>query len=171
MPSATALYSTGRWLNAADIVDKVGMNKRIAAVIHHVEPELIGMGADQKTQLVIELVSRKGQLWPKKLTLNKTRSMAMVAAFGDLYETWPGNAIEVWAEMTLFSGKMVPSIKIGPAPNGAAPSNGTQQAQAPAPSPSPSATAIMGTAPVAGPNWTASPKPGTSAIEDDEIPF
>lgn len=169
MPSATALYSTGRWLNASDIVDKVGMNKRIAAVIHHVEPELIGMGADQKTQLVIELVSQRGQPWPKKLTLNKTRSMAMVAAFGDLYEQWVGKAIEVWAEMTLFSGKMVPSIKIGPAPNGSpgVPSNGTQ----PAPNPSPSATAVMGTAPVAGPTWTPSPKPGTSPIEDDQIPF
>lgn len=168
MPSASAIYSSGRWLNASDIVDKVGLGKRITAMITHVEPAMIGMGQDQKEQLVLDLASRQGQPWPKKLTLNQTRNMALVAAFGDDYSQWHSKIIEVWAEKVPFAGKLVDGIKIGPAQNGAAQAAQTAQVQA---SPPPSATAVAGTAPISNPNWNSPSRHQSTPIEDDEIPF
>lgn len=171
MPSASAIYSSGRWLNASDIVDKVGLGKRITAMITHVEPAMIGMGQDQKEQLVLDLASRQGQPWPKKLTLNQTRNMALVAAFGDDYSQWHSKIIEVWAEKVPFAGKLVDGIKIGPS-NGNGTAQGTAQATQAAPaSPPPSATAVAGTPPVSYPNWNIPSRNQGTPIEDDEIPF
>lgn len=168
MPSASALYASNKWLNAADIVAKVGMGKHIPAIIQHAETALLGMGADQRERMVISLVSRQGQPWPKQLPLNQTRNMAMVSAYGDDYSQWPGKPIEVWAENVLFNGKPTPSIKISAA-NGTAPAVGTQQSQPQQQTPPPSATAVAGLPPAAGPSWTG-PR-NTSPIEDDAIPF
>lgn len=180
MPSATALYNTGKWLNAADLANNaaIGLNKRVPAIVHHCEPEQIGMGADQKTMLMVELVSKQGQAWPKKLPLNKTNTLVMVAAYGDDYGQWPGKPIEIWAENVPFQGKLVPGLKVQPAPNTgngngqAIPLSGpaTATAQAPA-SPPPSATAVAGMPPAAGPSWTPPRNANTAPIEDDEIPF
>jgi len=169
MPSASQLYATGRWLNAADLLP---LNQRRTAVVHHCEPEQLGQGSEQKIMLMLSLVSKQGQSWPKKLPLNKGNGMQMVAAYGDDYSYWPGKAIEVWAENVMFQGKLVPGIKVQPAPNGAAqqaaPALPPQaQAQPPAQTPPPSATAVAGLPPAAGPNWN----PPGSSIEDDEIPF
>lgn len=175
MPSATALYNSGRWLNAADLVNNVniGLNKRVAAVIHHVEEVQVGMGADQKTQLNVSLVSRQGQAWPKTLLLNKGNTMQMVAAFGDDYSQWQGKAIDIWAENVMFQGKLVHGIKVqaNNSSNGAIPATAPASASASASaSPPPSATAVAGMPPAAAPTWTA-PKSTTTTIEDDEIPF
>lgn len=158
MPSASQLYSSGRWLNASDLLP---LNQRRTAIVTHCEPETLGMGSDAKTMLMLELASKQGQPWPKKLPLNKGNSMQMVAAFGDDYDQWRNKAIEVWAENVMFQGKLVPGLKVQPAPNGSIP---------PALAPSSSATAVTGAPAAAGPNWSG-PKPGQTAIEDDEIPF
>lgn len=179
MPSASQLYNTGRWLNASDLLP---LNQRRTAVVHHCQPEEIGQGSDLKTMLMLDLVSRQGQPWPKKLPLNKSNTMQMVAAFGDDYGAWPGKAIEVWAENVMFSGKMVPGLKVQAAPNGATLPPPAQATAAPAsyppmppqqppqapPSPPPSATAVAGIP--AGGRPIAS-LPSQPPIEDDEIPF
>lgn len=167
MPSASALYASNKWLNAADIVAKVGMGKRITAVVQHAEPALLGMGADQRERVVLSLVSRQGNPWPKQLPLNQTRNMAMVSAYGDDYSQWPGKPIEIWAENVLFNGKPTPSIKIAATANG----NGQIQAnpvqqQAQPQNPPPSATAVAGMPPIAG-----SAPVTTAALIDDDIPF
>lgn len=169
MPSASQLYNTGRWLNASDLLP---VNQRRTAIVHHCEPELIGQGGDQKTMLMLDLVSRQGQAWPKKLPLNKTNTMAMVTAYGDDYSAWPGKTIDVWAENVMFAGKMVPGIKLAAAANGSNSSNGNGQQQAlPPANPSPSATAVTGMPPAAEPNWQPPRTANTAPIEDDEIPF
>lgn len=176
MPSASQLYNTGRWLNASDLLP---LNTRRTAVVHHCQPEEIGQGNDQKTMLMLDLVSRQGQPWPKKLPLNKSNTMMMVAAYGDDYGQWPGKAIEVWCENVMFAGKMVPGLKIQAAANGATPPAPPQvQAAAPAsyppmppqapPSPPPSATAVAGIPPGGRPIASI---PSSPPIEDDEIPF
>ena len=177
MPSAGALYSTGRWLNANDIVSKVGLNTRITAVIAACDPEEIGgMNSEQKTMLMLSLVSKQNQPWPKKVPLNKGNSLQMINAFGDDYSLWAGNTISIWAENVMFSGKLVPGIKLQGAPaasNGNGNGSPMQQAQQ-APSPSPSAAAVTGTPQVAQPTWNTVPRgsqQAQTALEDDEIPF
>lgn len=179
MPSASQLYNTGRWLNASDLLP---LNQRRTAVVHHCQPEEIGQGNDQKTMLMLDLVSRQGQPWPKKLPLNKSNTMQMVSAFGDDYGQWPGKAIEVWAENVMFSGKMVPGLKVQAAPNGAVPAQAVPAVpaaapasyppmppQAPLPSPPPSATAVAGIPPGGRP--VSSIPDLSKPIEDDDIPF
>lgn len=172
MPSATAIYNTGRWLNAADLVSNpnIGLRKRITAVVHDVEEVQVGL--DQKNQLNLSLVSKQGQAWPKTLLLNKGNTMQMVSAYGDDYSQWPGKTIQIWAENVMFQGKSVPGIKVDGV-NGHTSAVGQQsqstyspQASTPPPPP-PSATAVAGIPPVA----TASSLPKQSQIEDDEIPF
>ena len=168
MPSASQLYNTGRWLNASDLAGNpnIGLNKRVPAVIHNCEPELIGQGNDQKTMLMLDLVSKQGQAWPKKMPLNKSNTMQMVAAFGDDYGAWGGKSIEVWAENVMFSGKMVPGLKVQALPNG---SHVAIPAPAPAQAgPSSSASAVTGMPPGSSPAATL--RNNTADIED-EIPF
>lgn len=179
MPSASQLYNTGRWLNASDLLP---LNQRRTAVVHHCQPEEIGQGNDQKTMLMLDLVSRQGQPWPKKLPLNKSNTMQMVAAFGDDYGAWPGRAIEVWAENVMFSGKMVPGLKVQAAPNGAqAPAQAVPaaapasyppmppQAPPPAAAAPPSATAVAGIP--AGGRPVSSIHDLSTPLDDDQIPF
>lgn len=164
MPSATQLYSTGRWLNASDLANNsnIGLNKRVPAIVHNCEPELIGQGNDQKTMLMLDLVSKQGQAWPKKMPLNKSNTMVMVAAFGDDYASWAGKGIEIWAENVMFSGKLVPGLKVQASPNGAAPATAI---------PSTSATAATGIPSAASPAATLRSHSHQTSIEDDEIPF
>lgn len=172
MPSASQLYSTGRWLNASDLANNanIGLNKRVPAIVHHAEPEQIGMGSDQKVMLMLDLVSKQGQAWPKKMPLNKTNSMIMIAAYGDDYSLWPGKGIEIWAENVTFQGKLVPGLKLAASNNSSSNGNGQAiPAQAQAPAPSPSAAAVTGVPLAAGPIWNTVPR-GTQ-IDEDEIPF
>lgn len=188
MPSASQLYSSGRWLNANDLVSKAGLNTRITAIVHACEPEEIGaQGGEQKVMLMLSLVSKNGQAWPKKVPLNKGNSMQMVAAYGDDYSQWPGKPVQIWAENVMFQGKLVPGIKLASAPNGTSPnvaqslpqaqaapaSYPPMQPQTPPASPSPSATAVTGGPAVAnpGPSWTPPRNANTAPIEDDDIPF
>lgn len=171
MPSATNLYNTGKILNAADFAsnEKIGLNKRVPAIVHHAQPELIGQGADQETKIVLDLVSKQGQMWPKRWPLNKTNVLAMVAAFGDDFSAWPGKAIEIWAENVMFSGKIVPGLRLAAASNGVAPAPAIP---VPVPTaPPPSATAVAGMPPAAAPTWNAPRSAATTPLEDDQIPF
>lgn len=171
MPSASQLYNTGRWLNASDLLP---LNTRRTAVVHHCQPEEIGQGNDQKTMLMLDLVSRQGQPWPKKLPLNKSNTMQMVAAYGDNYEEWLGKAIEVWAENVMFSGKMVPGLKVAAAPqtppqSKAAPASYPPMPPQAPPSLPPSATAVAGVPPGGRP--VSSIPDLSTPLEDDQIPF
>lgn len=168
MPSATQLYNTGKMLNAADLAGnpQIGLNKRVPAIIHNCQPEQIGQGADQKTMLMLDLVSKQGQAWPKRMPLNKTNTLTLVAAFGDDFGLWPSKAVEIWAENVMFSGKIVPGLKIQAQANGAGPAVPVP-APAPPPSQPSSATAVAGVSPLAGP----ARMPIGTPIEDDEIPF
>lgn len=187
MPSATQLYNVGKWLNAADLVNNpaIGMGKRVPAIVHQVEEASVGQGNDQKTQLNLSLVSRQGQPWPKTLLMNKTNTLQIVAAYGDDYLQWPGKAIEIWAELVPFQGKLVPGLKVVASVNGAAVPGVGQQAQAPmppaqAPMPPagagaqaapPSASAVAGLPPGVS-NAPAWPRQQQGApLEDDDIPF
>ena len=145
MPSASQLYG-GRLLNAADLQP---IGQRRVAVIHDCDVEMLGQGSDQKSMLILGLVSQQGQAWPKRCPLNKTNTMMLVAAYGDDYATWPGKPIEIWSELVMFQGKMIPGIKLAAAP-------------------ATSAVATTGIAPAAGPTWRAA-DPGD--LEDDSIPF
>ena len=171
MPSATNLYNTGKILNAADLASNpnIGLNKRVPAFIHQAQAELIGQGADQDTKIVLDLVSKQGQAWPKRWPLNKTNTMALVAAYGDDYGTWPGKAIEIWAENVMFSGKIVPGLRLAAASNGTVPASAIP---VPVPTAPPSsATAVAGIPGVAAPTWNPPRSAATTPLEDDAIPF
>lgn len=111
MPSASELYG-GQWLKATDL-NPVG-RKRIA-FIHEAAPELVGQ--DQKQMLGLALAAQNGAPWPKKLLLNKGNMLQLVVAYGDDYSRWIGRPIEIWSENVMFQGRMVPGIKVLPAPS------------------------------------------------------
>jgi len=120
------------------------------------------IGQEQKQMLTLALVSARGQSWGKRVALNKTNTMQLVAAYGDDYGQWPGQTIEVWAENVMFQGRMVPGIRLRPVPRG----NGGNAAVSDMPittAPA-SATAATGLAAVAAP-------PAEPPSIDDEIPW
>lgn len=165
MPSATQLYNTGRWLNAADLQP---LGQRRTAIVHAVEEAQVGQGNDMKTQLNLSLTSRQGQPWPKTLLLNKGNTLQMVAAYGDDYDGWVGKMIDIWSENVLFQGRTVPGIKIT-ATNGKA--VGSSASASASNIPSSSATAVTGLPPNAAPNWQPPNRNMQTQIDEDSIPF
>jgi hypothetical protein len=97
----------GTYLNASELLP---LRKRRIGVVHGASVEAVGN--DQDNKIVLELVSSKGEPWPKSVILNKTNAMQMAAAFGDDTDQWPGKTIEVWAENVMFQGKFVPGIRV-----------------------------------------------------------
>jgi hypothetical protein len=162
MPKVSDTYS-GQYLAAADLMP---LGQRRRALIHQATQELVGQ--ERKAMIVIGLVSARGAPWPKPAVLNKTNALQLAAAFGDDTDNWPSKPIEIWAENVQFQGRIVPGIKVLPAPNGQTP---------PAPTPAPAgpqggsiqmANAVV---PVPastsdGPSWDVPTTP-----LDDEIPF
>ena len=79
----------------------------------------------------------------KGLVLNKINSAAIATAYGSDTDGWAGKIIEVYPDMTIFSGKPTPCIRVRPVK--------------------------VAAAPVAPP--VTPPEHVTSAQLDDEIPF
>lgn len=142
MPSASQLYGSG-WLKASDLMP---LGKRRHVSIVDAAPETVGQ--DQKEMLALTLAGSNGQVWSKRMLLNKTNMLLIVSAYGDDYTTWTGRSIEVWSENVSFQGRIVPGLKIMPAARKAPPQ----------------------AAPVHEVPPDADPDSGM-AITDDEIPF
>lgn len=159
MPSASQLYS-GSYLTSADLG---ALGQRRTAAIHDVAVEVIGQ--EQKHMLTLALVSAKGQPWPKRIVLNKSNTMQLVAMYGDDYSLWPGQTIEVWAENVMFQGRMVPGIRIRPAPRHNGGSMPAPDMAGAVPAGPVSAAQVAGLPPVAAPPAADPPS------LDDEIPF
>jgi hypothetical protein len=136
----------GVYLNASELTP---LGQRRIAVVHAVTMETVGQ--ENRQVLVLDLVAPSGRAWPKRVVLNKGNALQMATAFGDDADHWPGNRIEIWAENVMFQGRLVPGVKVLPAPDG----NGA------APPPTMPATRGSG-----GPQWGG---PGSDL--DDEIPF
>lgn len=100
----------GVFLNAVDLAP---LGRRRTAVVHNVAAEEVGQ--EKRQVLVLDLVSPAGRPWPKRVVLNKGNSMQLAAAFGDDATGWPGRSIEIWAENVMFSGRLVPGVKVLPA--------------------------------------------------------
>ena len=121
------------------------LGQRRQAVIHQAVQELIGQESAQP-KVVLDLVSKQGQAWPRRVVLNKTNALALANAFGDDTDDWAGKPVEIWSETVLFRGKATPGIKL----------------------------CAGGMAPLAAPSKAAKPASnyaGTGSDLDDEIPF
>jgi hypothetical protein len=171
MPSASAIYSKGQFLRGSDLQP---LGRRFPALIHSANEERIGQNQDEK--LVVDLVTRNGQPWGKRLVLNQGNNAAIVAMHGDDYSMWGGRAVELWSEMVRSpQGQMVPGIKVAGLAQLPGGSNLPVAASPPNGSP-PSAAAVGGLPPVAGnaPLWPPPSQQHSSEVPplvDDEIPF
>jgi hypothetical protein len=167
MPLLITQIYAGNFLNAADLGP---LGQRRTAIIHAVAMEEIG----EKRQkiLILDLVSPSGTAWPKRVTTNKTNATQLGAAYGADAEHWVGKSVEIWAELVMYQGKLVPGVKMLPALARPAAPQPLPTAQ-PVPQPASAAPAAEtdGNAPPAmaapsGPAWGG---PGSDL--DDEIPF
>jgi hypothetical protein len=159
MPSASQLYPSagGRFLRAADLQQDIGLNNRHTVLIHAVTIEDVpdNKTGGTKTMLCIDMVDARGQTWQKGYLLNKTNMMQLVSAYGDNYEKWPGNAIQIWVEIGPMGNQRVAQIKLIGVPK--------EMLQSQKPAQKPSAMKMMGVA--------AAPVADPDADLNDEVPF
>jgi hypothetical protein len=94
---------------------------RRSALIHQAVQELVGQ-ENATPKIVLDLVSKQGLPWPRRVVLNKTNALQLAAAFGDDTDDWVGKSIEIWGEMVMFKGKATPGIRLAAA--GSAPAGG-----------------------------------------------
>ena len=87
---------------------------RRSALIHQAVQELVGQ-ENATPKIVLDLVSKQGLPWPRRVVLNKTNALQLAAAFGDDTDDWVGKSIEIWGEMVMFKGKATPGIRIAAA--------------------------------------------------------
>jgi hypothetical protein len=90
------------------------LGQRRQAVIHQAVQEIVGQ-ENAQPKIVLDLVSRQGQPWPRRVVLNKTNALALANAFGDDTDAWPGKPIEIWGETVMFRGKATPGIRLAAA--------------------------------------------------------
>jgi len=90
------------------------LGQRRQAVIHQAVQEIVGQ-ENAQPKIVLDLVSRQGQPWPRRVVLNKTNALALANGLGDDTDAWPGKTIEIWGEMVMFRGKAIPGIKLAAA--------------------------------------------------------
>ena len=88
------------WLKNSDL------NGR-AVVLKMKEVVLEEVGDDHKPVLYF-MGAKKG------LVLNKINSASIASAYGSDTDAWDGQAIEVYPDMTIFSGKPTPCIRVRP---------------------------------------------------------
>jgi hypothetical protein len=103
MPRVSEVYA-GQWVTAGELHGKGHIPAQIAAAVI----ELVGQ--DQESKLVLDLESRTGQPWPRRLILNKGNSQTLAAAYGDNTDGWVHKQIEVWAQDGVYQGR--PGIKV-----------------------------------------------------------
>jgi hypothetical protein len=147
MARISEIYS-GQYITAAELHG----GKRRQAVIAAVEIASIGQGDNASDKVVLSLKNRAGLAWPRQLVLNKTNANLCAAAFGDETRGWPGHPLEVWAELVMFQGKLVPGIKVMPLPFQGPGSTGPASGGG-------------------GPDESDTDTSGLDADLDDEIPF
>ena len=160
MPLVNQVYS-GRLLNATDLLP---LGRKRVAIIHEATVESVGQGKDIKDMIILSLTSAQGQPWPKNLPLKVTNARILAASWGQDTDAWIGKSIEVWAENTMYAGKVVPGISVA----AVASPNGGMALPAPDPNANANVTAtIHGPAPTqSGATWAG---PGSDL--DDQIPF
>ncbi len=123
------------------------LGQRRQAVIHQASSEVVGQDSTTP-KIILDLVSKQGQAWPRRVVLNKTNALLLAATFGDETDDWVGKGIEIWGEMVMFKGKTTPGIRL--AAINSAPA--VRMAGQPMPVPT-------------------SAVPSNSDVHDDEIPF
>jgi hypothetical protein len=87
---------------------------RRSALIHQAVQEVVGQ-ENATPKIVLDLVSKQGQPWPRRVVLNKTNALQLAAAFGDDTDDWVGKTVEIWGEMVMFKGKATPGIRLAAA--------------------------------------------------------
>ena len=157
MPRVSETY-TGSFLTASELTP---MGQRRTAVVHAAVREEVGQ--ERKPHIVLDLVSPRGQAWPKRVVLNKGNALQMAAAFGDDSDHWPGRQITIWAENVMFQGRLMPGIKVLPAGNGGAVAPSPQM-----PPPDPQSPTAAAAVPADAPGKGYA---GPGSDLDDEIPF
>jgi hypothetical protein len=110
MPRVSEVY-TGAFVTGAELQP---LGQRRQAIIRTVTQELVGQESTAP-KLVLDLTSKGGQPWPRRLVLNKTNANVLAEAYGDDTDGWTGKSIEVWGEMVPFRGKATPGIRLAPA--------------------------------------------------------
>ena len=99
MPSYEDVYpSTSTHLKAEDL-----RNSEVKVSIETASVQKIG--EDQKLVLTF-----KGK--EKDLVLNKTNAGRIASALGSDYDSWPGNEIVLYPDITDFGGKPTPCIRV-----------------------------------------------------------
>jgi hypothetical protein len=96
----------GKYLNATEL------NGSVIATIEKIEEETFakeGQKARPKKVLLFKGAS-------KGVVLNKTNATVLAAAFGTDFTRWIGKPVKVAPESTSFGGKIVPAIRLYPAP-------------------------------------------------------
>jgi hypothetical protein len=163
MPSIDDIYS-GSFVTASELPE----GRRLEAIIVEAVSEIIGQ-QDARPRVVLQLMSKSGQHWPRRLVCNKTNALVLGGAFSKDYLTWGNRVILVWRELVMYQNRMVPGIRVQPSITDAAPlrpaepvPTGTDGAVV--------AAAVDGQAPPLVPPRTTAP-PQSSALPDDSIPF
>ena len=163
MPSIDDIYS-GSYVTASELPE----GRRLEAIIVEAVSEIIGQ-QDARPRVVLQLMSKSGQHWPRRLVANKTNAMVLGSTFGKDYLTWRNRAILVWRELVQYQGRLVPGIRVMPSITDAA-------SLAPAePDPTNPGGAVVAAAadrrppPLVPPRTTTPPQ--SSALPDDSIPW
>ena len=90
--------------------DQLGGQPR-RAVIEATTVEVLGQGENAQQKLVLKFKGAK-----QRLPLNKTNALSLASAWGPNTDNWIERKVELRPERVLFSGKMVDSIRLHPAP-------------------------------------------------------
>jgi hypothetical protein len=157
------LYS-GDFLVAAQLPT----GRRLAAVIVTAEPESVGQGANESIRIVLQLRSNSGQFWPKKVVCNKTNATLLAAVFGDNTIGWINRPIEVWQELVQYQGRLVPGIRVAAA---TAPPPSASPGPPPAGAASPGPARTLDELLPGSPPPLVAPRPASTVLPDDSIPF
>ena len=91
--------SIGSYIKANDLSSP--MRVTISALDH----EEIGQEKEMKYVLSFKETS-------KKLILNTTNTKALIALFTDESDSWVGKTVILYADQVMFSGSMVPCVRI-----------------------------------------------------------
>ncbi|MFH1921475.1 MAG: hypothetical protein ABIP48_16540 [Planctomycetota bacterium] len=129
-------FLTGNYLTAAEIKTPT------TVTIKGAERELVGVGQNQQTKLVVYFDQLQ-----KGLVANKTNLGVIANLYGTNSEAWKGKPLELYSEMVSFQGRQVPGLRVRAAPQPPAPPSAGQPQPAPQPAPVQPAQAQPGAAP------------------------
>ena len=111
MPKVSDVFA-GEFYNASHFTEHP-----VSGIIVSVVAEQIGRPPTVK--LVLDLRNADGSVWPRRLPLNRSNSVALGKVFGDDTDNWVNRAIEVWSAPTTFDDKPTMGVMVAPAANGA----------------------------------------------------